>query len=45
MGDTLAPSRIFFSSIFKSLTSLVAGIDSIAPKVFNLAASAHKSCS
>lgn len=45
MGETRAPSRIFFSKILSSLTSLVVGTDSIAPSVFSLAASAHRSCS
>lgn len=44
IGETLAPSLIFFSNILSNLTSRVAGIDSIAPKVLSLAASAHKSC-
>lgn len=44
MGDTFAPSLIFFSRILKSRIILFDGIESIAPSVLSLADSLHNSC-
>jgi len=44
IGDTFAPSLIFFSRIPKSRIILLDGIESIAPNVFSLADSLHNSC-
>jgi len=44
IGDTFAPSLIFFSSILNKRIILFDGIDSIAPKVLSLADSLHNSC-
>lgn len=43
IGDTLAPSLIFFSRILNRRIILFEGIDSIAPNVLSLADSLHNS--
>lgn len=44
IGDTLAPSLIFFSSILNKRIILLEGIESVAPNVLSLADSLHNSC-
>lgn len=44
IGDTFAPSLIFFSSIPNRRIILFDGIESIAPNVLSLADSLHNSC-
>lgn len=44
IGDTFAPSLIFFSSMLSRRIILFDGIDSIAPNVLSLADSLHNSC-
>jgi len=44
-GQTRTPSRMFFSRMLRSRTSLSEGIDSMAPRVFNFAASPQSSWS